>query len=579
MPAITRSRTSVLLVNYAGYPVSPNSFMPDNGLATLAAQLKAAGHQAKILDYATISGMKRLAPPAYRQRLAKILRTFGEIADSQPTRLNQARQAKAFLELKVIAKALARFRRGEERKIADEIAPEARQTGAEMIAFKLWNGDGFSGPVRMAEILKQRLPGILVAAGGPQSKFYRGRIFEVTSAFDALAFGDGEATILDLAEVPLGRGLDEVANIVYLRDGSPTETRLARIRDMDGIPFPLYDTLTYPAMAGNEKILLPVIEDRRGCENLCNFCVHPSISGMIPRSKGAERVVNEAAKLLGDYGISSFRLGGSSSPGKLLVEIAREIQRRGLKIDWTAFSRVKDAKPEAFGFLKEQGLFSLFFGAESGNQTVLDALGKNVAVSQVESVMLAAKAAGIFTVGSIIYPGPFETSASRYDTLQLLKRVRPDAVPLSFLGIYPGTEYARNPGKYNLEIVYPSPIDNLLVRAGLKKQADFDSPEVTRCLMNYKLQLLFPPKFWKPLPWRINGLRHKEFAAETQKFYEELKREGILTMLTDEEALMAHHGGYQPKEFADRAFDHGFTGNAEGMAELVSRVNAGILQK
>ncbi len=581
MPTIARrGPVSALLVNYAGYPSSPNSLMPDNGLASLGAVLKAAGHRVKILDYATIATMKRLVPPSYRARLLKILRTFEEISKKDnPSRLEKARQAKAFLELKLLAKGLEVVRRNEERKIAEDISKEVRKEEANLVAFKLWNGDGFSGPVRMAGSLKKRFPGLSIAAGGPQVKFFREQIFDLTRNFDILAIGDGETTILPLAETVLGRSLAEVPNIYYLGDGSPSFTRLESLQNMDALPFPVYDIKTYPALAGDEKIKILVVEDRRGCENVCYFCVHPFISGSHPRSKSPERVVNEFQKGLEDYGISSFRLGGSSSLAKLLFGVAQGIEGRGMNVNWTAFARIKDSDPEKFSYLKQNGLFSLFFGIESGSQEVLNGMNKNVTLERIKEVIAASKAAGIFTVGSIIYPAPFDTPETRQETLGFLKEIRPDSIPLQFLGIYPGTQYARHPERYNLEIVYPSRFANLLARMGLKKKPEYSDPEVLRYLIKYKIQLLFPPKFWVPLPWKINGLAHREFAAETQALYEDLKKEGILTMLTDEEALMAHLGGYSPREFAHDAFVYNFTGNWEGMGEMAQKINKGILQK
>lgn len=575
-----KDRASILLINYAGYPSSPNSLMPDNGLASLAAKLKAAGHGVKILDYATVDTMRRLVPPFFQRRLAKVLRTFEETSQkSSLSTRGKVRQAKAFLELKLLAAGLERVRRREEIKIAEEIASWVKMEEADLVGFKLWNGDGFSGPVRMARDLKRRFPGLLIAAGGPQVKFFRERVFDVTNGFDVLAVGDGEATILPLAEVALGRKISSVPNVIYLREGTPVFTSSQRIEDMDSLPFPLYDAGVYPAMAGDGKIKMLVVEDRRGCENICRFCVHPFISGIEPRSKSAERVTDEFRAGIDRYGIRNFRLGGSSSPAGLLLEIAQEVQRRGLDINWTAFARIKDSIPQSFQYLQRNGLFSLFFGIESGSQRVLGGMNKNVSVERIKEVIAASRAAGIFTVGSVIYPAPFDTPETRQETLELLKEIRPDSVPLQFTGIYPGTEYARHPERYNLEIVYPSWFANLLVRAGLKEGAKFDGPEVTRYLIRYKIQLLFPPKFWAPLPWRINGMGHKQFASETQALYEDLKREGILAMLTDEEALMAHLGGYTPRQFADEAFAATFTGNGEKMAEMVKRINGGNFAK
>ncbi len=51
-----------LLVSYAGYPYTPSSLTPDNGLANLAGALLEAGHDVRIIDYGTVSTMRRLFP-------------------------------------------------------------------------------------------------------------------------------------------------------------------------------------------------------------------------------------------------------------------------------------------------------------------------------------------------------------------------------------------------------------------------------------------------------------------------------------------------------------------------------------
>lgn len=570
-----RNKASVLLVSYAGYPTSPNSLMPDNGMASLAAQLKSADHQVRVLDLTTVSLMRRLVPPFYHQRLSKVLQTFVETSGATSKRA-KAKEAVAFLELKALAKGLDSVRSRVEMEIAEEIAQEVRDEEVDLVGFKLWNGDGFSGPVRMAGYLKQRFPDLLVAAGGPQVKFFKDQIFDVTHNFDVLGVGDGEAMILPLAEAALGRDLAEVPNIYYRQDGSPVFSHIKKVADMDALPFPIYGVDVYPAMEGNEKIMILVVEDRRGCENVCKFCVHPGLSGANPRSKSAARVVNEFEQMMSRYGVSNFRLGGSSSPAEMLHGVAQKLAERGLEVNWTAFARIKDSRPAEFAYLRDNGLFGLFFGIESANQQVLDAMGKNTSPERIEEVILATKEAGIFATGSVIYPAPFDTAESRQETFELLQRIRPDSVPLQFMGIYPQTVYARNPERYNFEIVYPSLVSNLLARMGLKEKAKYDSPEVMRYLIEYKIPLLFPPKFWAPLPWKINGMGHKAFASETQSFYEDLKGENILCFLTDEEALMAHQGGYQPKEFADKAFDNNFTGDWRAMAEMVQRINRGL---
>jgi radical SAM superfamily enzyme YgiQ (UPF0313 family) len=559
---------SILLVNYAGYPSSPNSLLPDNGLASLASILKEANHKVKIMDYSTISTIKRLTSPFFSKRLVGVLETF-----QANKKTHRIKLIEAFLELKLLEKGLQSLQKEVEKKIAEEISITIKKEKVDLLGFKLWNGDGFFGPVRIAKYLKKWFPNILIAAGGPQVKFFREHIFDITRIFDVLAVGDGETTILPLTEVILGRKLSEVPNIYYLDKGRPVFTKIAQISDMNSLPFPIYDEEVYPVLYGHEKIRMLVVEDRRGCENLCHFCVHPFISGKRARSKTPEKVASEFQSALENYNILSFRLGGSSSPTELLLGIAHEIEKKGINVHWSAFARIKDSRPEDFLYLRSKGLYSLFFGIESGNQQILDKMNKGTSPEMIKNVIAASKEAGIFTVGSIIYPAPFDTQETRRETLELLKEIRPDSVPLQFLGIFPGTEYANHPEKHNIEIVYPSRFSNLLSYIGLKKKPEYYDSEIIKYLIKYKIKLLFPPKFWASLPWKINGLTYRKFATETQTFYEDLEKEDILCRLTDDEALMAYLGGYTPKEFTQNSFIYSFTRDWEGMSEMVKRIN------
>lgn len=577
---IRSSQVKGYLISYPGYPASPNAFMPDNGLASLAGKLQSAGYGARVLDYGTITTMRRLIPDRYRGGLASIYARMGEINERKNARggafsvRDSVELAAQFMKLRSVTRKLEKEREKVEFAIAQEIAGMLRREEKAFIGFKLWNGDGFTGSIRIAQILRDKFPSMHIFAGGPQVKFFREFIFQETDVFDALAVGDGEATILPLAEVASGQGkLAEVPNIFYFTRGKAAYTYTETIQDMDTLPLPVYDLETYPSMLGDQKIKLVVIEDRRGCDNLCHFCSHPAISGHRPRSKSPERIVDEFEHVMRNYGISSFRLGGSSTPGSLLFAIAREIQRRGLKVDFSAFARVRDLEPEGLDELRRAGLYSLFFGIESGNQRVLDAMNKKVKVERMERVISASREAGIFTVGSVIYPAPFDDPATRKETLGLLERVRPDSVPLQFLGIYPGTEYARNPEKYNLQIVYPSLLKNILAALHLSKKPQYSDREILHYLIHYKILLHFPPRFWRPLPWRINDMGFRQFASQTQELHGELKRRGILTTLTDEEALMAHLARMPARTFAEETFREIFSGDWPGMFSVIKKIN------
>ena len=142
--------SKVLLVSFAGYPYTPSSLMPDNGLASLAGSLLEAGHDARILDYGAVATVRRLFPEALSRRV----RPLAEKLFVEHRRLS-------WLEKLRFLRAGAQLERHQEkeiRAIAAEAADEAVRFGADYVGLKLWNGDGFSGSVRIAEAIRARAP-------------------------------------------------------------------------------------------------------------------------------------------------------------------------------------------------------------------------------------------------------------------------------------------------------------------------------------------------------------------------------------------------------------------------------------
>ncbi len=164
--------SKVLLVSFAGYPYTPSSLMPDNGLASLAGSLLEAGHEARILDYGAVATVRRLFPEALSRRV----RPLAE-------KLFVGHRRLSWLEKLRFLRAGAQLERYQEKEIltiAAEAADEAVRFGADYVGLKLWNGDGFSGSVRIAEAIRARAPRVRLIAGGPHADYFGGHILQHT---------------------------------------------------------------------------------------------------------------------------------------------------------------------------------------------------------------------------------------------------------------------------------------------------------------------------------------------------------------------------------------------------------------
>jgi len=251
-----------LLVNFAGYPFAPNSLMPDNGLANLAAALMADGHRVRIEDYSTLSVMRQFTTPSLTQELADTwdaLQGEGQVegdgGGGQPgppraeaiARLEQGERRRAGMQEKLLC------------RIADELVASVERLGIRAVGFKLWNGDGLLGSAFLAEQVRRRCPGVKVFGGGPHVDIFMEQLLEAHDVFDALAYGECEETIRLLAQSGgADASLASIPNLVFREEGRVRRTDGRIVQDLDSLPMPVYDPDVYPAMAGDEKIRIIV---------------------------------------------------------------------------------------------------------------------------------------------------------------------------------------------------------------------------------------------------------------------------------------------------------------------------------
>jgi radical SAM superfamily enzyme YgiQ (UPF0313 family) len=382
---------------------------------------------------------------------------------------------------------------------------------------------------------------------------FRENIYQATSDFDALVYGEGEHAILGLADFVQGKkSLREISNLIFRENGRIVTTPQQRVEDLNQLPFANYDPDVYPAMKDNGRLKFIVLDESRGCPFSCYFCIHPLKSGS-PRAKSVERIITEITYYHQKYGVSLFRYGGSNTPPKLLEGVARGIIRNNLKINYTALTDLRQAGTD-FSLLKDSGCFAIFFGVESTDPGILTkAMNKQASLPKMENILKEAKAAGIFTVVSLIVPAPGETEETKKKTMEFLLRTKPDSVLVQFPGIIPGTEWAKNPEKYGFLIK--------------NKEAYPDA------IMNYKMRLFFPPRFWDPLPYRVDGKKFRCFVRETELFLKKAEAAGLTTGIADDVALMSKYAGLSPEQFRDRSRGYFFAGDAFKLQELIVKIN------
>lgn len=556
----------VLLVNYAGYLLGANTFIPDNSLGSLAAMLLRHGVPVEILD---------LQSPA----------AIGSVMDHAPG--ESAREVVDSIEHGEAPSPSLVMRYHEDRRLGEEwlldnatrsILRKIRDEEVGIVGFKLWAGEGIRGAIRVAEAIRAECSDVLLVAGGPAVQYCGETLREITGVFDCLVPGEGEHAIALLATERLGvagpcdrrtpiasdllaRAVRDalVRDRVHVRPPRSAE-EWPMIATLDDLPFPTTNSEVHPGTEDFYRVR--VIDETRGCFNSCAFCAHTSFNGHGTRRRTAAAVVDEMARLQRTEGVSFFRFSGSNPPWKLLVAIAEEILSRRLDVYYSAFASPNNIRPEHFDMLKASGLCGLFVGVESGDTELLRrAYNKdNGSREHVVNVSRAAMRSGLFLTLSFIVPGPFETEATKRATQNLIAEIfelhNHGSVLLLPPMLEPRTRWWANMEEYGFAFA-PGTDRRSYVVDGVQRGSDY----------------LLPYETWADFGYRLNGKAVPELLAECAEFSERVERSGILTRIDDAGYLLALMGDLEPRAYKRRVLSDMILGGVDRLNCLVQTVN------
>ncbi len=269
---------------------------------------------------------------------------------------------------------------------------------------------------------------------------------------DYVLLGEGEITLgelLDQLTPPKQNAIeskDALGNILGLVWPDGRTPRRPDIAHLDDLPFPAWDLIDverYRAiwLQHHGYYSLNMVTTR-GCPYHCNWCAKP-IWGQRYHSRSPENVVAELKWLKETchpdhiwFADDIFGL----KPGWIeqFGQLAREQQA---VIPFKCLSRADLIKPSVVEGLKAAGCKTVWMGAESGAQHILDAMEKGTTVAQIAEARRLLGQAGIEVAYFLQFGYPGETRADIDATLALVRATRPDNIGISVSYPLPGTKF------------------------------------------------------------------------------------------------------------------------------------------
>jgi anaerobic magnesium-protoporphyrin IX monomethyl ester cyclase len=302
--------------------------------------------------------------------------------------------------------------------------------------------------LEMAKISKRFGCTVIVCSSDSTDQYER----YFPSGVDYIILGEGEVTLSELLAMLEKRGdVSEVAGLAFKKFGSTVVTASRTVlRDLDSLPLPAWDLVDIDAY---RKIWIKHhgyfslnIATTRGCPYKCNWCAKP-IYGNRYNSRSPEKVILEIKLLLDQYKPDHFWFCDDIfglKPGWIL-NFRDLVKQHKLKFAYKIQSRVDLLLVEqTVEALAESGAQTVWVGAESGSQKILDAMDKGTTVDQIHKATELMKKNRI-RVGFFLqfgYPG--ETRADIDETIGMVLELMPDEVGISVSYPLPGTKFYEN---------------------------------------------------------------------------------------------------------------------------------------
>src|SRR5688572_3662044 len=383
---------------------------PPIGPAYLAASLRQAGHEARIVD------------------------GLGE----------NPFQVTPLFDNKVMAIGL----RSEE--IAERIQPDTELIGVSCMFSQDWPEIR-----RLIQMVRRRFPAVPIVAGGEHITATSAFTLDSTPEVDVCVIGEGEETIVELANaVARGASLDGIAGLVVRTNGGTRSTGpRTRIRKLDDIPWPAWDLvplanyldhgLGYGVDLGRSMPILAT----RGCPYQCTFCSNPEMWTTKWYAREPDKVLDEIQAYMERYGATNFDFYDLTAIVKRswIIEFTNRILERKLQFTWQLPSgtRSEAIDEEVCRLLYASGCRNMSYAPESGSPDVLKRIKKVVKLDRLEASVLGAVRNGLNVKLNIIMGFPDEKRKELRETVRFLARMGFAGVhdmSISLFSPYPGSE-------------------------------------------------------------------------------------------------------------------------------------------
>ena len=277
----------------------------------------------------------------------------------------------------------------------------------------------------LANLIRDRFREMFIVLGGENATAFAPWIMEQCPAVDACVLGEGEATMLAIAD-RRSQGLDlSGLSGVASRDsstGNVVDTglsiRLTKKELNNAIPRPAWDLVPldkywahYPFFGVNRGRSIQVL-GTRGCPYKCTFCSSPQMWTTKYVVRDPDDVVDEICEYVDRYGVQNINFVDltAATNRKWTLALCDALEARAPDIDWQlpVGTRIEAIDREVLQRLWDTRCRNITFAPESGSQRMLDIMDKRASLAKILTALVDAREIGVKTTVNILIGHPEE---------------------------------------------------------------------------------------------------------------------------------------------------------------------------
>jgi radical SAM superfamily enzyme YgiQ (UPF0313 family) len=302
---------------------------------------------------------------------------------------------------------------------------------------------------RMSNIAKEY--GCTVIVSGSDSTDHLEKYFQ--HKVDYAICGEGEITLGELVDTLTqsrkdAKQINEIEGLAFIENGELKRTAKRNVlKNLDTLPFPaweLVDIDRYRELWKKHHGYFSMnLVTTRGCPFHCNWCAKP-IYGQVYNSHSPEYIAREMKMLKEKYSPDHIWFCDDIfglKPG-WTTKFDEVVNKENVKTPFKCLSRADLLlKEDNISHLASAGCESIWIGAESGSQKILDAMDKGTTIEQIYESTRLLKSHGIKICFFLQFGYSGETKAEIDMTMKMVRELMPDDIGISVSYPLPGTKF------------------------------------------------------------------------------------------------------------------------------------------